>query len=124
MPRMTCDELIASRTNNPDKLGREKWEKYYNDCHEFALRGKDFDFDEKLEREMMGEYLEKQGCTKDDASRIVTNALRNVLRNVDTDFEKQISPQAIKDVVKECHNLEAGIKNQSPTQTSQNFERF
>lgn len=124
MPRMTCDEWIASRTNNPDKLGREKWEKYYNDCHEFALRGKDFDFDEKLEREMMGEYLEKQGCTKDDASRIVTNALRNVLRNVDTDFEKQISPQAIKDVVKECHNLEAGTKNQSPTQPSQNFERF
>lgn len=72
----------------------------------------------------MGEYLEKQGGTKDDASRIVTNALRNVLRNVDTDFEKQISPQAIKDVVKECHNLEAGTKNQSPTQTSQNFERF
>lgn len=98
--------------------------KYYNDCHEFALRGKGFDFDEKLEREMMGEYLEKQGCTKDDASRIVTNALRNVLRNVDTDFEKQLSPQAIKDVVKECHNLEAGTKNQSPTQTSQNFERF
>lgn len=54
----------------------------------------------------------------------MTNALRNVLRNVDTDFEKQISPQAIKDVVKECHNLEAGTKNQSPTQTSQNFERF
>lgn len=26
MPRMTCDEWIASRTNNPDKLGREKWE--------------------------------------------------------------------------------------------------
>lgn len=27
---------------------------------------------------MMGEYLEKQGCTKDDASRVVTGALRNV----------------------------------------------
>ncbi len=64
---------------------------------------------------MMGEYLEKQGCTKDDASRVVTGALRNV--------EKQLSPQTIKDVVKTCHNLETGTKNQSPTQTPQNLGR-
>lgn len=124
MARMTCDEWIAARTNNPEKLGREKWEKFYNDIKDFVLRGKTFDIDSQLEQKMFGEYLEKNGCDSQDNTYVTLNLLRGCMRNIDVDFEKTLSPQAIKDTVAQMRQIEknATQTNHTPKPT-QNHDR-
>ena len=64
-PVIDKESWIKSRTNNPERLGRDVWKAMYDVIHaqERLPEGREFD---ALQKEMMKDYLAKNGLSYDN----------------------------------------------------------
>ena len=65
---MDKESWIASRTDNPDRLGKDAWERMYDSCVSQARRDpivKGSDITEDIRRKMVEEFVSKTGLDCD-----------------------------------------------------------
>ena len=117
--RMSKEEWISARTNNPDALGKDVWNSYYNNLKELQIRGRAFEVDPKLEANMMGEFLEKYGIdAKNTENKIVNVSIKGIFQNMGCEFEKTLNSQNLETIVQLANNLSGNKKSKDSVSTN------
>ena len=110
MTRMTQDEWVAARTNNPDRLGKDVWNDAYKQFRNENLHGIAPKIPLKTEIEMLKDFLEKNGCETEGIGNITRDAMLYILRNIDQDFEKkEVNPEKIQSLCAQTQRLQSTL---------------
>ncbi len=115
MNRMSQDEWIASRTNNPDRLGKDVWKNAYNEFRKEDLQGTIPQVSLETQKELLRDFLEKNGCEGEGAdNNIVRDGMNYIVRNIDKDFEKMnITPKQMQSLYSQLKNLTHSVATNS-----------
>lgn len=116
MNRMSQDEWIASRTNTPDRLGKEIWNNAYKQFRNRDLNGTEPKISYETQVEMLRDFLKKYGCEAEGAdNNIVRDGMLGLIGIIDKDFEQtNISPKQVQSLYSQLKNLKG-----SAVQTAQ-----
>lgn len=122
MNRMSQDEWIAARTNNPDRLGEDVWKNAYNEFRNENLKGTIPQVSFETQKELLRDFLEKNGCEGEGAdNNVVQGGMNYIVRNIDKDFEKMnVTPKQMQSLYSQLKALTRSVtpKYQAPSKSA------